>query len=271
MSCATKRGPFQFGGACFYVRLGHVVALLLLMAVAMTLSAFNAQAQDEPAARLIPNGLLLTPDNAIQAAEGSLYLYMGPERQPLAPAFWQHAPDGQTAMRMSHDGVAYEVRVHQAAIGHSTAQAFEAAIITVTAEVRADEEREAQFWCAWQHEITPPTGAQGGGLLLRYRGQDAQIEAATQPWQDSWTWFFSQNAFIRHGSVVYFFRPTEGWNLQRQVRFAEPPYSALTPEGRIGHLRCSHALPPQQKASMRLIVPFNPLPIDVYRALNNSQ
>jgi len=226
---------------------------LLLACLIWTWSATAAETNK-------PGDLLLTPEAALRSADGELRIQLGEPPVPVTLTAWQALAGGVIAAGTRDKACEYEFRFYQLAGNDNAAKV---GVIEVTAANHTAAKVQAHLRVSWKTaagESAPPGFR--GVLLAPALPASGAVLSVTPAWNPAAAWYFQESRFIRGDAIMYQVDADPGWDRVSLVRVSELPYRDLTPDTLFGHTRLVRELKPDEKASIRVFVPYRPWPLE---------
>ncbi len=205
--------------------------------------------------------LLLTPHATLRSMDGEIHIRIGNPPMPLTLPAWRAAAGGVITSSTREKGCEYEFRFYQ--VEEVSNPVAKAGVIEVTAVNLTSGKVKSYLWVSWKTTPGDPTPSGLQGVLLSSKPPaSGAILSSTPVWHPAATWYFLDAMFIRGRQIVYRVDHSPGWDRFSQVRQAELPYRDLTPDSLFGHTRLVRELQPEESASIRILVPFHPWPLE---------
>ncbi|MFB3787886.1 MAG: hypothetical protein ACE15F_16120 [bacterium] len=220
--------------------------------------AWTANAAENPKSA----DLLLTPEAALRCADGEMRIQLGETPVPVTLPTWQALAGGVIAAVTRDKACEYEFRFHQ--LAGTENPAAKVGVIEVTAANLSTAKAQTHLWVSWKTAAAGESSSSGfrGVLLAPAPPAFGAVLSATPAWNPAATWYFLDSLFLRGDAIVYHVDAGPGWDRIALVRVPELPYRDLTPETLFGHTRLTRELKPEERAAIRVFVPYHPWPLE---------
>ncbi len=218
--------------------------------------------------RTIPDGVVLTPESTLRAAEGELVLSLGIPPRFLIPLVWHNTVAGEIEFVTRENGCTYRFSVSSIS-SPQLPEANPIGILSVTVENTANGENQAVVWTSWRYALKKKESFQG----IVFNNQPSvspQFVPYAETWDFSWSLFFENRAFIRDQSIVYMTSEAEQWEKEIWARRISFPYKDMNQTEPMGYQQFTVTLAKGGKASFRVFVPFRPVSRDLLEPLREN-
>lgn len=218
-----------------------------------------------PLRRIAPD-MVLAPETTLRGVAGELCIYLDDPPQALSPSSWRIPAAGVVACSTELKKCRYQFRFHQSPSGE-TPESGKIGVVDVLVSNTGAAKSTAIVWVAWRYAYSLSANAQG--VLLGTESESVLEEYTEEEniWNPSSTWFFSNGGFVGNEGILYQVTQAEGWQRETRVRRSSLPYRDLTGQSVLGFTKFRRELEPKTQASIRIVVPYRPLPLSQQESL----
>ncbi len=205
-------------------------------------------------------GMVVTLNSALRGTEGELLPSIGLEPRAIAPAMWLPSASQSISCSTQENGCRYDFRFSQSTIGRSTS-ALKTGVLDVTVTNVSKSNAAANYWVAWRCAPAGMPDVSTEGFLLE-TAKPAKLSKRLRipTWNPASVWLFQGTDFLCGDRIVYSASEGRGWKRETWVRRTGHSYKDLTENSILGYTRFQQTFVPGASSSVRVIVPYRPLP-----------
>ncbi len=218
-----------------------------------------------PLRRVAPD-MVLAPETTLRGAAGELCIFLDDPPQALTPDAWHIPAAGVVACSTEAKKCRFQFRFHQSKTG-GTPESGKIGIVDVLVSNTGAAKSTALLWVAWRYGYSLSAHARGVLLGTETESVSEEYTAEDNIWNPASTWYFSNGGFVGNSGILYQVTRAEGWQRETWVRRPSRPYRDLTEQSVLGYTQFRRELEPKTQATIRIAVPYRPLPLSQRESL----